>query len=102
MTEESDARIERLEKAHQDHQGKMAEMMELLRTLVKEKGQASSSGLQNEMTQHDQGREELVYPAGFTLPYTPNVHMAQAPPTQQARCFQYGYAPSQGNAANPI
>ena len=51
--EESDARIERLEKAHQDHQGQMAEMMELLRTLVKEKRQASSPSPQNEMAQHD-------------------------------------------------
>ena len=48
MAKESDARIERLEKAHQDHQGQMAEMMKLLRTLVKEKAQASGPGSQNE------------------------------------------------------
>ena len=53
MTKKSDVRIERLEKAHQDHQGQMAEMMELLRTLVKEKRQASGPGPQNEMAQHD-------------------------------------------------
>ena len=41
MAEESDDRIKRLEKIHQDHQRQMAEMMELLRTLVKEKGQAT-------------------------------------------------------------
>ena len=60
----------------------MAEMIELLRTLVKEKGQASGLGPQNEMAQHDQGREEPVYMAGFTLSYVLNVHMAQAPPMQ--------------------
>ena len=54
----------------------MAEMMELLRTLVKEKGQASGSGPQNEMAQHDQRKEEPVYPTGFILPYALNVHMA--------------------------
>ena len=80
MAEESDARIERLEKAYQDHQGQMAEMMELLRTLVKEKGQASGSDPQNETAQHDQRREEPIYLAGFTLPYALNVHMAQTPP----------------------
>ena len=41
MTEESDARIERLEKASQDQQGQMAEMMEMLRTLVRDKAQAT-------------------------------------------------------------
>ena len=80
---------------------------------MKEKGQASGSGPQNETVQHDQGREEPVYPTGFTPSYAPNVHMAQVPPTQQAGGFQYGYAPhpvrvnetgqsSGGNAANPI
>ena len=28
----------------------------------------------------------------FTLPYAPNVHMAQAPPMQQTEGFPYGYA----------
>ena len=30
---------------------------------------------------------------GFTPPYAPNVHVAQAPPMQQAGGFSYGYAP---------
>ena len=42
MVEESDARIEHLEKASQDQQGQMAEMMEMLRTLIKDKAQATS------------------------------------------------------------
>ena len=71
----------------------MTEMMELLRILVKEKGQASRPSPQNETAQHDQGREEPVYLTGFTPPYASNVHMAHAPPTQQAEGFQYGYAP---------
>ena len=113
MAEESDARIERLEKAHQNHQRQMAEMIELLRTLVREKGQASSLSTQNETAQHDQRKEEPVYPVGFTPPYASNVHMAQGPPMQQAGSFQYGYAPplvrvnetrqnSGRNADNPI
>ena len=53
MAEENDVRIERLEKASQDQQRQLAEMMELLRTLVKEKGQASGQGQQNETAQHD-------------------------------------------------
>ena len=88
-------------------------MMELIWTLIKDKGQASSPGPQNETAQHDQRREEPVYPAGFTLSYALNIHMAQAPPMQQAGGFQYGYAPpliqvnkigqnSGGNAAEPI
>ena len=93
MAEESDARIERLKKASQESREQMVEMMELIRTLIKYKGQASSSGPQNETTQHDQRREEPVYPIGFTPPYAPNVHMAQAPPMQQAWGFPYGYAP---------
>ena len=71
----------------------MAEMMELIRTLIKDKGQASGPGPQNEIAQPDQRREEPVYPAGFTPPYAPNVHTAQAPLMQQARGFPYGYAP---------
>ena len=38
-------------------------------------------------------RKDVVYPLGFTRPYVPNVHMAQAPPMQQAGGFPYGYAP---------
>ena len=86
-------------------------MMELIRTLIKDKGQASSP--ENETAQLDQRREEPVYPAGFTPPYAPNVHMAQAPPVQQARGFPYDYAPpptrvnevgqnSRENTADPI
>ena len=71
----------------------MAEMMELIRTLIKDKGQASSPGPQNEIAQPDQRREDVVYPPGLTPPYAPNVHMAQAPPMQQAGGFPYGYAP---------
>ena len=44
MAEESDARIERLEKASQDQQGQMVEVMEMLRTLVRDKAQATSLG----------------------------------------------------------
>ena len=91
----------------------MAEMMELIRTLIKDKRQASGLGPQNEVAQHGPKREESVYPAGFTPLYTPNVHMAQAPSMQQAEGFQYGYVPppvrvnetgqnSGGNADNPI
>ena len=70
----------------------MTEMMELIRILIKDKGQASGLSPQNETTQPDQRREELVYPVGFTPPYAPNVHMAQAPPMQQAEGFPYEYA----------
>ena len=80
MAEKSNARIERLEKASQDQQGQLTKMMELLRTLVKEKGQASGQGQQNETAQYDQRREEPVYLTGFTLLYAPNVHIAQVPP----------------------
>ena len=44
MAEESDARIERLEKDNQESRAEMAEMMELIRTLIKDKGQASGPG----------------------------------------------------------
>ena len=71
----------------------MSKMMELRRTLIRDKRQASSSGPQNETAQPNQKKEELVYPAGFTPPYAPNVHIAQAPPMQQAGGFPYGYAP---------
>ena len=77
MAEESDARIERLEKDSQKSRAQIAEMMELIKTLIKDKGQAPSPSPQNETTQPDQRREELVYLVGFTLPYAPNVHMAQ-------------------------
>ena len=82
MTEESDARIERLEKESQESRAQMTEMMELIKTLIRDKGQASGPSLQNDIAQQDQRREEPVYPAGFTPPYALNVHMAQAPPIQ--------------------
>ena len=93
MTEESDARIEWLEKDSQESRAHMAEMIKLIKTLIRDKGHALSLVPQNETTQHDQRREEPAYPAGFTPPYAPNVHMAQAPPMQQAWGFPYGYAP---------
>ena len=71
----------------------MAKMMELIRTLIKDKGQASGPSPQNEIAQHDQKREKPIYPTGFTPPYALNVDMAQAPPMQQAGGFLYGYAP---------
>ena len=70
----------------------MTEMMELISTLIRDKGQASGSSAQNETAPPDQRREDVVYPPGYTLPYAPNVHMAQAPPMQQAGGFPYGYA----------
>ena len=71
----------------------MTKMMELIRTLIRDKGQASGPGPQNETAQPDQRREKPVYPTGFTPPYALNVNMAQAPPVQQAGGFLYGYAP---------
>ena len=71
----------------------MAEMIELLRTLVKEKKQVLGLSPQNKTVQYDQRMEEPIYPTGFTPPYASNVHMAQAPPMQQAGGFSYGYAP---------
>ena len=91
MAEESDARIERLEKDSQELRAQIVEMMELIRTLIKDKGQAPNPSTQNETAQPDQKREP-VFPAGFTPPYAPNVHMAQAPSMQQAEGFPYGYA----------
>ena len=113
MAEESDARIERLEKDSQESRAQIAEMMELIKTLIRDKGQASGLDPQNETTQPDQKREEPVYPAGFTPPYAPNIHMAQTPPMQQAGGIPYGYAPpptrvneveqnSGANMADPI
>ena len=93
MAEETDARIERLEKESQESRAQMTEMMELIRTLVRDKRPASGPSPQNETTQTDQRREDVVYPLGYTPPYAPNVHMAQAPPMQQAGGFPYGYAP---------
>ena len=94
MAEETDARFKRLEKESQEFRAQMAEMMELIRTLIRDKGQASCPNPQNETVQTDQRREEPVYPPGYTPPYAPNVHMAQAPPIQQVEGFPYGYAPS--------
>ena len=113
MAEESDARIKWLEKDSQKSRAQTSEMMELIRTLIKDKEQASSPGPQNETAQLDQRREEPVYPARFIPPYAPNVHMTQAPSMQQAGGFPYGYAPpptrvnevgqnSGANMADPI
>ena len=93
MAEESDAQIERLEKESQESRAQMSEVMELLRTLIRDKRLASDPNPQNETAQTDQKREEPVYPSGYTSPYAPNVHMAQAPPMQQVGRFPYGYAP---------
>ena len=93
MTEESYAWFEWLEKESQESRAQMAKMMQLIRTLIRDKRQASGSGPQNETAQQDQRREEPVYPAGFTPPYAPNIHVAQTPPMQQAGRFPYGYAP---------
>ena len=41
MIEETDARIERLEKTSQESREQMVEMIELIRTLIKDKRQAS-------------------------------------------------------------
>ena len=76
MAEENDARIERLEKESQESWAQMSEMMELIRTLIRDKGQASGPSPQNETAQLDQRREEPIYPTGFSPPYAPNVHVA--------------------------
>ena len=76
MAEETDVRIERLEKESQESRAQMTEMMKLIRTLVRDKGPASSPSPQNETTQTDQRREDVVYPPGYTPPYAPNVYMA--------------------------
>ena len=65
-----------MEKESQESQVQIAKMMELIRTLIRDKRQTSSPGPQNETAQPDQRREEPIYPAGFTLLYAPNVHMA--------------------------
>ena len=46
MAEESDVRIERLEKDSQESRAQIAEMMELIKTLIRDKGQASGPDLQ--------------------------------------------------------
>ena len=48
----------------------MFEMMELIRTLVRDKGPASGPSPQNEITQTDQRREDVVYPPGYS-PHMP-------------------------------
>ena len=47
----------------------MAEMMEMLRTLVRDKAQATGSGSQNSAAHPEQSREDPAYPQGFTPPY---------------------------------
>ena len=85
MAEESNARIEQLEKASQEQQGQMAKVMEMLRTLVKDKAQATVQ--QSGTAQPEQKREDLAYPQGFPPPYT------QTQPMPQMGGFPYGYAP---------
>ena len=68
-------------------------MMELIKTLIRDKGQASGPVPQNETAQPDPRRDEPVYPPRFTPPYAPNIHMAQAPSMQQSGGFPYGYVP---------
>ena len=80
-------------------------MMEMLRTLVRNKAQAT--GQQNGAAQLEQRKEDLVYPLRFTPPY------AQAQPMPQIGGFPYGYAPpliqtheigqnSRANTVDPI
>ena len=85
MAEENDARIKRLEKASQDRQGKMSERMEMLRTLVRDKAQAT--GQQSDAVQPEQRREDPACPQGFIPPYAQAQHMPQM------GGFPYGYAP---------
>ena len=87
MAGESDTRIERLGKAYQDTQRQMAKMIEMLRTLVKDKGQATSLGQQSSVVHLDHRREDFVYLPGFTSSY------AQTQPIPQMRGFPYGYTP---------
>ena len=47
MAEESDARIERLEKDSQKSRAQIAKMMKLIKTLIRDKGQASGPDPQN-------------------------------------------------------
>ena len=75
MAEVSDARIKQLEKASQESREQMAKMMELIRTLIRDKKEASGPSPQNETTQPDQKREELVYPTRFTPLYASNIHV---------------------------
>ena len=53
MAEENDARIERLEKESQESRAQMSEMMKLIRTLIRDKGRASSPNPQNKTAQTD-------------------------------------------------
>ena len=76
MVEEIDARFGRLEKESQESRAQITEMMELIRTLIRDKGQASGPSPQNETAQLDQKNEKPVYPTGFTPPYAPNIHVA--------------------------
>ena len=63
----------------------MVEMMEMLRTLVRDKAQAT--GQQRGTAQPKQRREDPAYPQGFTPSYM------QIQPTSQIRGFLYGYPP---------
>ena len=53
MAEKNDTRIEWLEKESQESIAQMAKMMKLIRTLIRDKGQASGPSPQNEMAQPD-------------------------------------------------
>ena len=61
--------------------------MELIRTLIKDKRQTSGPSPQNETAQHNQKKEEPVYPQKSTPPY------AQAQPMPEMGEFPYDYAP---------
>ena len=61
----------------------MAEMMKMLRTLVRDKAQATDQ--QNGAAQLEQRREDPAYPSGFAPPY------AQAQPMPQMEGFPYDY-----------
>ena len=85
----------------------------MIRALAREKGKAVTPNPQNKTAQTDQRREDVVYPPGYAPLYAPNIHMAQAPPMQQAGGFPYNYAPpstrvnevgqnSKANEADPI
>ena len=65
MTKKNDARIERLEKTHQDTQGQMTKMMEMLRTLVRDKGQATGLGKQSSAAHSDQKKRRARLSIGI-------------------------------------
>ena len=60
-------------------------MMEMLKTLVRDKAQATSQ--QNGVAQPEQRRKDPAYPSGFAPLYV------QAQPMPQMEGFPYSYAP---------